>query len=131
MKRILCVTALLLLPLALTSCDEQRTIDTIRTGQTAVRAAGEALYASLNLAHATGQLSDEKWAAFLKLWQKYATADQLLTDGLATWEPGAGKPLLERLQALFANLNTLIADINSLIEAWGKTAAAGFHPIRV
>ena len=117
MKRLLCITFFLLLPLAFSACDETRTIQTIRTGQTAVRAAGEALYASLNLAHATGQLSDEKWEKFLKLWSKYAAADKLLQDGLDTWEPGAGKPALERLQILFANLNTLISNINALIAA--------------
>lgn len=131
MKRILCVLILLLLPLCLTACDEQKTINAIRVGQTATNAAGQALYASLSLAHAAGQISDARWQQFLSAWNKYVAANQLLTDGLATWESGVGKPPLERLQALLTNLNVLITDIRALIESWGKQAQAGFVPIRI
>lgn len=110
--------------LPLTGCDEEKTVQSIRTGAAGVQAAATALYTSLHAAYATGQITEAQWTNYCGIYARYTTANQTLMDCLKVWQLGAKKPTMERLQVLFENLNVIIADMNKLIGAWKvKTVA--------
>lgn len=118
MKKLFAILAVSCLLLCTTGCDEQKTINAIKTGQTMAATLAGSTYTAFTLAHQSGKITDEQWNKFLGVWEKYKTANQLMIDGIEAWEKGVDKPTIERLQILLANLNQIIEDVNALIDAW-------------
>ena len=122
MKRIIAVLAILCL-FAAAGCDEKKTIQAIRTGQATAQTLALSTYTAVTILHTSGKITDAQWAKFEAVYQRYSTANTLLTDALKAWDAGVGKPTVERIQVLLESLNQIIGDINELIDAWKiKTA---------
>ncbi len=118
MKKSAALILLAVLPLLLTACDEKKTIAAIRTGQATAQTLALSTYTSVTILHTSGKITDEQWTKFEAVYQRYATANTLLTTALAAWDSGVGKPTVERIQGLLENLNAIIGDLNALIDAW-------------
>ena len=114
MKKAICIGVLLLAPLALTGCDEQKAMNNVIVAIEGVDTGATALYGSLQIAYMGGQIPDEKWVLFLSAWTKYEALHQTAEDIVTTWKAGAGKPPVERLTAILKNLNVLIKELQSL-----------------
>ena len=101
------------------ACDEKKTIESIRLGDTVSNTTLITLHTSLAALHAMGKISDENWAKIEKIWGTYEAARKTLLDLLDTWEAGVNKPPLERIMIAFANMNRIIVDIKELIDSLG------------
>mgnify|MGYP003592728428 CR=1 FL=1 len=118
MKKLVTVGIVICFLLFAVGCDEKKTIQSIRVGQTTAKSLAMATYTAVTLMHSTGKITDAQWARFEAVYERYTTADTLLTDSLKAWDSGIGKPTVERIQLLLENLNTIVGDINALIDAW-------------
>ena len=118
MKKATALILLAAIPFLLTACDEKKTIAAIRTGQATAQTLALSTYTAVTLLHTGGKITDAQWAKFEAVYQRYATANQLLTTALAAWDSGVGKPTVERIQGLLENLTAIIGDLNALIDAW-------------
>ena len=118
MRNIVSILAILCLLAAGSACDEKKTIAAIRTGQATAQTLAVSTYTAVTLLHTGGKITDEQWAKFEAVYQRYATANTLLTTALAAWDSGVGKPTVERITALLGDLNAIITDLQALIDAW-------------
>lgn len=118
MKRITALILLAAIPFLLTACDEKKAIAAIRTGQATAQTLAMSTYTAVTLLHTGGKITDAQWEKFQAVYQRYATANTLLTTSLAAWDSGVGKPTVERIQGLLENLNAIIGDLQALIDAW-------------
>lgn len=117
MKKLFAIFALFCL-LAVAGCDEKKTIQAIRTGQATAQTLALSTYTAVTILHTSGKITDAQWAKFEAVYQRYSTANNLLTDALKAWDSGVGKPTVERIQVLLESLNVVIGDLNALIDAW-------------
>ena len=117
MKKATALILLAVLPL-LAGCDEKKAIAAIRTGQATAQTLAMSTYTAVTLLHTGGKITDAQWEKFQSVYTRYSTANTLLTDALKAWDGGVGKPTVERIQVLLESLNTVIGDINALIDAW-------------
>ena len=123
MKKFFAILSILCLLLFAAGCDEKKTIQAIRTGQATAQTLALSTYTAVTILHTSGKITDAQWAKFEAVYQRYSTANTLLTDALKAWDSGVGKPTVERIQVLLESLNVVIGDINELIDAWKiKTA---------
>ena len=118
MRKITALILLAVLPLLLTACDEKKTIAAIRTGQATAQTLAMSTYTAVTLLHTGGKITDAQWGKFQAVYTRYSTANTLLTDALKAWDGGVGKPTVERIQVLLESLNTVIGDLQALIDAW-------------
>ena len=118
MRKTTALILLAVLPLLLVGCDEKKTIAAIRTGQATAQTLALSTYTAVTLLHTGGKITDAQWVKFEAVYARYSTANTLLTDALKAWDSGVGKPTVERVQVLLESLNTVIGDLQALIDAW-------------
>ena len=123
MRNIVSILAILCLLAAGSACDEKKTIAAIRTGQATAQTLAVSTYTAVTLLHTSGKITDAQWQKFVAVYERYATANTLLTDSLKAWDSGVGKPTVERIQVLLESLNVVIGDLQQLIAAWNVRTA--------
>ena len=102
--------------LATTACDEQKTIDAMKTGESVAYPVMVSLHTALGVIHVAGKISEETWAKIEKGWATYEAARKMFVDLVATWEAGVNKPTFERIMIAFQNLNLLAADFKAIVD---------------
>lgn len=123
MKKLIFLSAILFVLLAASACKEEDVIFYAGTTLAAAETAGTVFNAAYVARCASGQATPEQCAKWESVYQKFTATLDTAKLALAEYEKLKGKPAEEKLRIILADLNTIVAQIRELIEAWKHKAA--------